>query len=100
MIDLCWSTQAHATTSCCSVLWIGCRLSGSTTKYPASTRLLRFLMCGTRLCSSSTRSLARAYSFSANWHPRGARFIPWDVPLDVSMQRLREVYVDGFDKPD
>jgi hypothetical protein len=32
--------------------------------------------------------------------PKGVRFIPWDVPLDVAMQRLREVYVDGFDQPE
>lgn len=24
-------------------------------------------------------------------------FIPWDTPLDASMLRLRQVYVDGFD---
>jgi hypothetical protein len=30
----------------------------------------------------------------------GARFVPWDTPLDTSMERLREVYVQGFDNAD
>ncbi len=30
----------------------------------------------------------------------GSRFEPWDTPLATSMQRLREVYVDGYDDPD
>jgi hypothetical protein len=30
----------------------------------------------------------------------GTRFQPWDISLPASIQRLRDVYVDGYDDPD
>lgn len=31
---------------------------------------------------------------------KGSRFEPWETSLPASIQRLREVYVDGYDDPD
>jgi hypothetical protein len=31
---------------------------------------------------------------------KGSRFEPWQTPLSASIQRLREVYIDGYDDPD
>jgi hypothetical protein len=30
----------------------------------------------------------------------GLRFAPWAMTIDQSLQRIRDVYVDGFDNPD
>lgn len=30
----------------------------------------------------------------------GSRFAPWAMTIDQSLQRIRDVYVDGFDNPD
>jgi hypothetical protein len=30
----------------------------------------------------------------------GSRFAPWTMTIDQSLQRIRDVYVDGFDNPD
>jgi hypothetical protein len=35
-----------------------------------------------------------------NLTDKGVSFIAWDTPLPASIQRLREVYIDGFDDPD